>query len=133
MCSVSTESGSRLNNQLEERVGLVNADGTPMMVFSNNSLGTAGTRAGHRRLQRLELTEELPVSWLPARPPPTLHLLQAVHLLLHLYSTFYKHCIHFFSSTLLISGQQQRASPAAWARGWVGRDPGRRRRRTGHS
>ena len=104
--------------------------------FSNNSLGTAGTRAGQRRLQRLELTEELPVSWLPARPPPTLQLLQAVHLLLHLYSTFYKHCIHFFSSTLLISGQQQRASLAAWARGWVGRDPGRRRRRrrrTGHS
>ena len=33
MCSVSTESGARLNNQIEERVGLVNADGTPMMVL----------------------------------------------------------------------------------------------------
>ena len=33
MCWVSTESGSRLNNQIEERVGLVNADGTPMMVL----------------------------------------------------------------------------------------------------
>ena len=34
MCSVSTESGSRLKNQIEERVGLVNADGRPMMVLA---------------------------------------------------------------------------------------------------